>query len=107
MGRAANLSKEKRAQAVALSEAGRSQRQIAVQLSCSKTAVRNAIHRHGETGSYADRPGRGRPLISTRRQNRSLVRVAKREHHTTAPRLQAEWQQNYGVVASVSTVRRR
>ena len=57
MGTGRNLSLAKRAQAVALKDAGFSHRRIANRLHCSKTAVTNAICRFCKTGSYKDRRG--------------------------------------------------
>ena len=107
MGSGQNLSREKRAQTVALQESGLSQRQIAVQLGCSRGAVRNAIKRYRETGGYKDRLGRGRPFLSTRRENRILVRAARQDRRKTSLELQAYWRNHYGIHASRRTIRRR
>lgn len=107
MGSRPNLSREKRAQVIALNEAGHSHRQIARLLNCSKTAVTNAIRRYRETGSYGDRPGRGRHFITTRRQNRTLIRMVRQNRRVTVPRLRHQWAQQYGVRVSKTTVRNR
>ena len=69
MGRAANLSSEKRAQIVELSESGFSQRRIAHQLKCSQNAVSLAVRRYQQTGSNTDRPRSGRPCVSEARDD--------------------------------------
>ena len=107
MGHGQNLSRDKRAQAIALQESGLSERQIATQLGCSRGAVRNALSRFRETGSHKDRMGRGRQLLSSRRENRFLLRSVLQGRRRTLRELQVLWRAGCGVHASKSTISRR
>lgn len=107
MGRVANLSVEKRAQIVALWNAGFSKREIGRRLTCSAYAVRQAIRRHQETGSNQDRPRSGRPRVSTARDDAYLALIARRRRKVTARSMLGEWQMTLGHRISVQTVRNR
>ena len=107
MGRRPNLSVEKRAQVIALRQVGYSYRPIGTLLNCSKSAASEAVRRYRESGSHTDRRGRGRPFISTRRDNRVLIHMAQQDHRRSAPYLRGQWNRFHGVRASVQTVRNR
>ena len=83
MGRAANLSSEKCAQIVALSESGFSQRRITHQLKCSQNAVPLAVRRYRQTGSNTDRPHSGRPCVSKACEVAYIALIARRQRRIT------------------------
>jgi transposase len=107
MERGPTLSREKRAQIVALRNAGLSVRRIAQQLQCSKSTVQDAIRRHQETGSNRDHQRSGRPRISTARDDAYLCQLARRRRKTTARVLYGDWIPVVGRQLSIQTVRRR
>ncbi|MBQ9537459.1 MAG: helix-turn-helix domain-containing protein [Desulfovibrionaceae bacterium] len=53
-----DISPEIAAQAVALIQAGHSQRNVSAQLNLSRSAVRNVYRRYLETGGFVRRQGR-------------------------------------------------
>lgn len=107
MGRGANISREKRAQIVALHQTGFKLRRIARQLQCSKSAVFEAIRRFQETGFNVDRPRSGRPRISTPADDNYLCQTARRRRKVTARSLQGEWFPAIRRHASIQTIRNR
>ena len=107
MGRGPTLSGEKRAQIIALRDAGFSQRRIARQLQCSKTAVYEAIRRFEQTGSHADRPRTGQPRATTPQDDAYLRLTARRRRKVTARTLHGEWVPVIGRQVSIQTVRNR
>ena len=107
MGRGATLSREKRAQIVALYNAGLSQRRIARDLQCSKTAVLSAIRRFHETGSNVDRPRPGHPRVTTPRDDAYLCLVARRRRKVTARTPCGEWIPVVGLQVYMQTIRNR
>ena len=60
MGRKASLSDVQRARIVTLHEEGHSERKIAVEMACSKTAVNTVINNFELYGSYSDKKRSGR-----------------------------------------------
>lgn len=63
---------EKAAQAVALLEAGVTQRQVARRLQISRSSVQRAYRRYLETGSFNRRPGTGRPRATSAADDRFI-----------------------------------
>lgn len=61
------------ARAVALADAGYSQRRIARVLGVPRTTVRDAIRRFRETGLYTRKPGQGRHRCTSTRDDRFVV----------------------------------
>ena len=84
-----------------------SERKIASEVGCSKTGVNVTIKRWKETGKFEERPGRGRKMKSTIRQDRALIRLSLSNRHLTSSDLCQEWRQSTGVEVSTSTIRKR
>lgn len=78
MGKAKQISTEKRAQIVIFSKEGRSQRYIAQFVGVSKTTVQYTLQRYDETGSYSDRKRSGRPRKTTKIDDRRIRVISKR-----------------------------
>lgn len=72
-----------------------------------KTDVNVTIKRWKETGKFEERPGRGRKMKSTIRQDRALVRLSLSDRRLTSSELCKDWRQSTGVEVSTSTIRKR
>lgn len=95
------------AQAVLLTEQGRTQREVALFLNVPRTTLRHALTRYRETGLYSRRPGSGRNRCTTARDDRFIVLTALRDRFLTAVESRRRLQAARGVVVSERTVRRR
>ena len=102
-----HLSDEPRHLIVYLHKKTISERKIASEVGCSKTGVNVALKRWKETGKFEERPGRGRKMKSTIRQDRALVRLSLSNRRLTNSDLCQEWRQSTGVEVSTSTIRKR
>ncbi len=107
MGRGPTVSTDKRAQIVELSDAGFTERRIAQQLHCSKTAAHNAIRRVHKTGSNGCSPRSGQPRVSTARDDAYQCQIARMRRKLTARTLNEEWIPMVGRGVSIQTVRIR
>ena len=107
MGKAPNLSREKRASVIALHQVGYSTREVGRRLLCSQSSVSYTIRRYDETGNNDNRRRSGRPRASTPRDDQYLCRIARRHRFMTARMLQAEWEPVLPERVSVQTVRNR
>ena len=94
-----HLSDEQRHLIVYLHKKAISERKIASEVGCSKTGVYVTIKRWKETGKFEERPGRGRKMKSTVRQNRALVKLSLSNRRLTSSDLCQEWCQSTGVEA--------
>lgn len=102
-----DTSPEVAAQAVALIQAGQSQRNVSAQLNLSRSAVRNVYRRYLETGAFVRRQGRPRSRVTTERQDRFIVTTSLRNRHLTSIEIQNQLRDFHGVSVSARTVRRR
>ena len=100
-----DLSPEKGALIITLSEVGVSQRTIATDLSCNQAAVRDVIRHFREAGSKKDRFRFGRPPCSTPTQDRFIALTVCRNHFRTAPFLKGQWQHPLGPTVLTSNAR--
>ena len=102
-----HLSDEQRHLIVYLHKKAISKRKIASEMCCSKTGVNDTIKRWRETVKFEKRPGRGRKMKSTIRQDRALARLYLFNRRQTSSDLCQEWRQSTGVEVSTSTIRKR
>ena len=107
MGKAPNLSREKRANIIALHQAGYSTREIGRRLLCSQSSVSYTIRRYDKMGNNDDWRRSGSPQASTPCDDQYLCRIARRHLLMTARMLQAEWEPVLPERVSVQTVRNR
>lgn len=84
-------------------ERGVSQRKIAQKYEVSKSAVQKLYTKFLNTGTVADRSGRGRPRSTTRRGDASITRMAKKDPSISVRNIQESLQ----LSISDRTVRRR
>jgi transposase len=98
-------SPKKRAIAVTLRKEGYTYRQVAERLGGNATfsAVRKLFMKFNETQAVTDRPRTGRRRLTSKRDDRNLVRMSLADRHKNAKELMADWGANCGV----HTVRRR
>jgi transposase len=72
------LSIDARNSIISKSEAGVSTAELAAEFSVTPKCIRDTLRRYRKTGSNANRPGRGRPPILTRREIRTLYRHVRK-----------------------------
>lgn len=95
------------ARAVALADAGYSQRRIALTMGVPRTTIRDAIRRFRETGLYTRRPGQGRHRCTSARDDRFIVSNVLRNRFSTAPEVSTCLLEIRNVSVSERTIRRR
>lgn len=94
-------------QVVALRNNGVKQREIARQYRITQGAVSKILKRNAENGIPTPRPRPGRPLKTTRRQDRLLVRMCLAGRMKSANTLRREWQNATNLAVSRAVVNRR
>ena len=92
-------------QIIGMHGAGMSYRNVGANLDINHTVISRLVRKHADTGLVKDRSRQRRSRKTTPRDDRALVRLARRTHLTTAPFLQLYW--GAGVRVSNSTIRRR
>ncbi len=95
------------AQAVGMLQSGHVQRTVAVHFNVSQSVISRLWNRFQQTGNVAERPRAGRPRSTTRRQDRYLSNMAKRQRFQSAVRLNTDFQMATAVRISSQTVRNR
>ena len=90
MGRKKSLSEVQRAQIVTLRGQNLSERQISVQMGCSKTAVHQAIAKYQQDGSYTDKKRTGRPRVTTAREDNVMKKIVVRSPTSSMKKIRAE-----------------
>ena len=95
---------EQRHLIVYLYQKGISERKIGMELSPTKIWVNVPIKQSKETEKFSERAGRGRKRKSTKRQDRSLVRLSLATCRLTSPELCREWHQSPGIKIAPSTI---
>lgn len=95
------------ARAVALADAGYSQRRIGRTLGVPRTTVQDAIRRFRETGRYTRRPGSGRHRCTSSRDDRFIVTNVLRNRFLTAVEARNQLFEVRNNSISERTVRRR
>ena len=101
------ISLENCAKALALSEEGYTQREIAIRVGCSQKSVSDILKKQQDTGTVRDKKIPGRKRKTTAKEDRIMVRKSKSERFKAAPEIRAEMQIEHGVNVSSSTARRR
>jgi transposase len=101
-----SISENKRAQAVALFDAGLKITSIARQLHISWTAVKNAIKRYREHDTFKDLSRTGRPSKITPRATRHLKRLTRGANRTNANIITQNLNDSLSTCISATTVKR-
>nr|CAH7726032.1 unnamed protein product [Callosobruchus chinensis] len=76
-------------------------------LNVVRSTVSRTIRRYEETGEVNSKPRTGRPLVSTRREDRYIAQLARRKQPVTVPVLRSHFQRTCNRVISTATIRRR
>ncbi|XP_042861277.1 uncharacterized protein LOC122246649 [Penaeus japonicus] len=101
------LSIEDRMRVVVLHEEGYSCNKIAQKLNIARSTAQQIVKKHQETGTVKDREGRGRKKITTKREERVIIKEALRDRRKTSKSLANELRDNFNINVSDRTVRRR
>ena len=101
------LSIEKRARIQILHEQGKFQVEISKLVKCSRCAVQSAIKRFTETESHVKMTKTGRKRVTTKREDRKLVRKSIRNRKKTSFELAAALSEEVGQPISARTATRR
>lgn len=107
MGRGPTLSVEKRAAVTTLHNDGRSVRYIAKKLNIPRSTVSDAITRFQRTGCNKDKARTGKPRVTSKSEDQSLVLMSKRNRKLTAPEIQSRFNESHEHQISVTTVKNR
>jgi len=107
MGRGSTLNVEKRAAVTALHNDGYSVRYIAKKLNIPRSIVSDAITRFQRTGCNKDKARTGRPRVTSKSEDQSLVLMSKRNRKLTAPEIQSRFNESHKHQISVTTVKDR
>ena len=78
------LTEVQRGQAIALLMQGQRQQQVALQFGVNVSTTECLVCRLRDAGRVADRPQRGRPHVTTPRQDRAICLAHLRNRHVTA-----------------------
>ena len=101
------LSREERLIALGMIQANMNYSQVARHFGCSRTAIRNLVERHAETGSVYDRKRPGRERMTTPEQDRHITLLHLRNRFRSASRTARETPGRRNPRISSPTVRRR
>lgn len=104
MGRR-RLSIDTRNQIIGMHAAGMSFKTIGRNMGYHYTVISRLVRKHAQTGCAIDRARSGRPTVTTQREDRLLLRNARREPFSTSPQLKRLWLPNRPI--STRTVRNR
>lgn len=81
--------------------------QIADILKCSKSSVQYILEKFSRDGSVNTSPGRGRPRLTTSKEDRIIQRIVKKNRRISAEKVRIEIKEQNGMLISPSTVRNR
>ncbi|XP_018302158.1 uncharacterized protein [Mycetomoellerius zeteki] len=102
-----NVDRETRVVINAYYNDGLSIRNIASKLKISRSTVAYSIKRFREFGINKNRPRSGRPRVTTKAEDKSIVLLSKRDKRRTAPIIQADFNLGHDKQISVATIKRR
>ena len=86
-----------RARIIVLTEHGVSQRQVAAQVGCSHTCVRNLLLKYEKTGTVEDQPKCGRSKKLSDRTKTIILHLCKKDRFRPATSITDELNVNYGI----------
>ena len=93
--------------AIGMMMCGRSANQVEKELGINRSVILRWWRRWQEEGNLKRRRGSGRPRVTKKRSDRTLVVQAKRHRFQSVPRLFVSWASAAGVTCSVRTAYRR
>jgi len=101
------LSEHQRKLIIFLKKQGKNQKEIAKTVKCSRCAVQTAIKRFEETGLHLNKKRLGRKRLTTKREDRKLIRESLKNRKKTSSELAAAFAEETGRSISARTARRR
>nr|CAH7759935.1 unnamed protein product [Callosobruchus chinensis] len=101
------LSAFDRTRIIVLWQEGLSGHQIPNRPNVVRSTVSRTVRRYEETGEVNSKPRTGRPTVGTRREDRYIAELARRERSVTVPVLRFQFQRTFNRVISIATIRRR
>lgn len=107
MPKKSELSDHQRKLIMFLRKQGKNQNEIAKTVKCSRCAVQTTIKRFEETNSHSNRKRTGRKRVTTKREDRKLIRESLKNRKKTSSKLAAAFTEETGIPISARTVRRR
>jgi transposase len=102
-----HLTPEQRQIIVTLHAEGNSEHQVEAKTGFARSTVHSVIKKHRETGTVADKPGRGRKRKTSERDDRLLTLQIRKNRRLSAESVAQSSRSLVGVQLSPSTVRRR
>ena len=102
-----HLQANERNQAIGMLEAGDTQRHVAILFGVSQSVISRLWTRFHGTGTVNERRRSGRPLVTSQRQDRYIVTLARRQRFQPAPRLTHEFNVATGLNITPQTLRNR
>ena len=93
--------------AIGMMLCGRSANQVGKELGINRSVVLRWWRRWKEEGDLTRRKGSGRPRVTRKRSDKTLVVQAKRNRFQSVPRLFVSWASAAGLSCSVRTAYRR
>jgi transposase len=103
----ARLTTEQRLRAVGMLQAGMTTRAVAAAMNCNQSTIARLQHRFQQNGRVQDNPGRGRPRVTTARQDRQIQLAHLRDRFRPATQTAHLIPGRHAPRISSSTVRRR
>ena len=107
MSKYVQLTPRRKSVAVALDKEGLSSRFIAKKINCLQSIVVRLLNKLKSTRSTSRKSGNGRPRIFKAAQDRYLIRLSLRNRQSSSTDLRTAWENESGVHASTSTVRKQ
>lgn len=107
MGRGKHATEAFRGQVQAFREQGLNNSEIARKLGCSRKKIINAINLFNETHTFGNKIRKTRERKTTSREDAAIVRIAKQDPFTGAPKIKAQIEKNLKLKLSVSTIKSR
>lgn len=101
------LTQESREAIIRGADRGISLAALAMQFNVHKSTISRTINNFRSRKTAATLPKSGRPKVTTENDDKLLIRMSKADPKKTAPILNSELKESYGVNCSVSTTKRR
>ena len=102
-----HLTMDQQSLAIAMLQTGRSQMEVATELGVSQSVISRLQQRYRETGRVTERRRSGRPLATSRADDRYIVNTALRNRMMNATQLQARLREVRGTQVSRQTIQNR
>ena len=88
------LSEAQRWRIIGMHSTGKSFKSIGRHLGYHYTVISRLVRKHGQFNAVKDFPRSGRPRITSVREDRSLIRLVRRQPFLSSPALKRQWLPN-------------